>query len=247
MKQETGNREPQTGTAGAGACGPSTAPRSSFIPGSRLPVTRFQSGFTLIEVIVAFALEDMLADMEASVVMATTTVEALDAVATSARGAPAGVPVARAAEIRERLFGEFSRMPVVDAQRGAVIDEQDSATEEQARVLAGLARSPKRPPLLIGFAAFGHDTQFKGACHRRDRTQDGEGARVIEEARCGFASPAGDIDALTENLLSLARMSDTERKEMGLRGRAYNNANFNRGQLLRQLAGFLLGQDDKPL
>lgn len=55
MKQETGNREPQTGTAGAGACGPSTAPRSSFIPGSRLPVTRFQSGFTLIEVIVAFA------------------------------------------------------------------------------------------------------------------------------------------------------------------------------------------------
>lgn len=33
------------------------------------------------EVIVAFALEDMLADMEASVVMATTTDEALDAVA----------------------------------------------------------------------------------------------------------------------------------------------------------------------
>ncbi len=33
------------------------------------------------EVIVAFALEDMLADMEASVAMATTTDEALDAVA----------------------------------------------------------------------------------------------------------------------------------------------------------------------
>ena len=78
-------------------------------------------------------------------------------------------------------------------------------------------------------------------------SMDGEGARVIEEAGCGFASPAGAIDALTKNLLSLAHMSDTERNEMGLRGRAYNNANFNRGQLLRQLAGFLLGQDDKPL
>lgn len=55
MKQGTGNREPETGTAGAGACGPSTAPRGSFIPGHRLPVTRFQSGYTLIEVIVAFA------------------------------------------------------------------------------------------------------------------------------------------------------------------------------------------------
>lgn len=78
-------------------------------------------------------------------------------------------------------------------------------------------------------------------------SMDGEGARVIEEARCGFASPAGDIDALTKNLLSLTHMSDIERNEMGQRGRAYNNAKFNRGQLLRQLAGFLLGQDDKPL
>lgn len=78
---------------------------------------------------------------------------ALDTVARSARGAPAGVPVARAAEVRERLFGEFSRLPVIDAQRGAVIDEQDSATDEQARVLAGLARNQRI--MVLGGAGTG--------------------------------------------------------------------------------------------
>lgn len=78
---------------------------------------------------------------------------ALDAVARSAPAAPRGAPKARVEELREDLFGEFSRLPVIDAQRGAVIDEQNLATADQARVLAGLAKNQRI--LVLGGAGTG--------------------------------------------------------------------------------------------
>lgn len=78
---------------------------------------------------------------------------ALDAVVTDARSAPRREKVARLGDLRERLFGEFTRMPVVDAQRGAVIEEQNRATAGQARVLAALARN--RRVLVCGGAGTG--------------------------------------------------------------------------------------------
>lgn len=50
---------------------------------------------------------------------------------------------ARVDEIRERLFCEFTRLPMIDAQRGAVLEEQNHATAGQAKYLAGLAKSPR--------------------------------------------------------------------------------------------------------
>ena len=77
-------------------------------------------------------------------------------------------------------------------------------------------------------------------------SMDGEGARVVREAGCGFASPAGDARALTENLLRLYRMTPAQRAELGRRGRAYNAAHFDRETLLRQLTDFMLGQGIPP-
>ncbi|WP_326578335.1 NERD domain-containing protein [Actinacidiphila glaucinigra] len=68
---------------------------------------------------------------------------ALDAIAASARKPPVGQKLARVEDLRARLFGEFTRMPAIDAQRGAVIEEQNRATTGQARVLAALARNPR--------------------------------------------------------------------------------------------------------
>lgn len=70
-------------------------------------------------------------------------VAALDALADSAPEPPRTARLARTEELRARLFGEFTRLPVIDAQRGAVIDEQNAATDEQARVLAGLAKNER--------------------------------------------------------------------------------------------------------
>lgn len=78
---------------------------------------------------------------------------ALDSVALAAAEIPRGARAARVDELRGKLFGEFSRLPVIDAQRGAVIDEQNTATAEQARVLAGLVRNARI--LVLGGAGTG--------------------------------------------------------------------------------------------
>jgi hypothetical protein len=84
--------------------------------------------------------------------MSSTGLEdALDRVAANARTAPHGHKRARLEDLRTRLFGEFTRMPVIDAQRGAVIEEQNRATAGQARVLAALARNAR----LIVFGGAG--------------------------------------------------------------------------------------------
>lgn len=87
------------------------------------------------------------------VMTASELTRALDSVAACARQAPHRERVARMDDLRARLFGEFARMPVVDAQRGAVIEEQNRATAGQARVLAALARN--RRVLVYGGAGTG--------------------------------------------------------------------------------------------
>ena len=78
---------------------------------------------------------------------------ALDAIVVGAPHPPAGQKVARLDDLRARLFGEFTKMPVIDAQRGAVIEEQNRATAGQARVLASLARNNR--VLVYGGAGTG--------------------------------------------------------------------------------------------
>lgn len=79
--------------------------------------------------------------------------KALDTVVAQSRKAPAGKRIARVDDLRARLFGEFTRMPVLDAQRGVVLEEQNRATEDQARVLASLARNQRM--MVLGGAGTG--------------------------------------------------------------------------------------------
>ncbi|GAA1884711.1 hypothetical protein GCM10009715_33690 [Paeniglutamicibacter psychrophenolicus] len=83
----------------------------------------------------------------------TSIATVLDAVASEAQKAPSKQKLARMDDLRVRLFGEFTRMPVIDAQRGAVIEEQNRATAGQARVLAALARNQR--VLVYGGAGTG--------------------------------------------------------------------------------------------
>jgi glycosyltransferase involved in cell wall biosynthesis len=63
---------------------------------------------------------------------------------------------------------------------------------------------------------------------------DGEGARVIQESGAGFFCPAEDYELLAECVLKMFNLTNTERKEMGLRGRAYFEKHFARDNLLSQ-------------
>jgi Nuclease-related domain len=78
---------------------------------------------------------------------------ALDEVVARAPQAPARARRARMDEVRKRLFGEFTRLPRIDVQRGAVLEEQSRATAGQARYLEGLNRTPRL--IVLGGAGTG--------------------------------------------------------------------------------------------
>ncbi|MEU8800520.1 NERD domain-containing protein [Spirillospora sp. NPDC048819] len=105
---------------------------------------------------------------------------AFKAVADGAKTAPYGVRIARSDVLRARLFGEFTRMPMIDAQRGAVLEEQNRATDDQARVLSALSRNQRM--MVVGGAGTGKSLVLAEAA----KQEAGEGRSVL----ITFHSPA---------------------------------------------------------
>lgn len=68
---------------------------------------------------------------------------------------------------------------------------------------------------------------------------DGEGARVIREARAGLVGDAGDTDGLVKNVLAMAAMTPDTRQAMGHQGRAYAQREFDRDMLMDRLEHLL--------
>ncbi|HEX7690348.1 MAG TPA: glycosyltransferase family 4 protein [Burkholderiaceae bacterium] len=68
---------------------------------------------------------------------------------------------------------------------------------------------------------------------------DGEGARVIEEARAGFVAPSGNAAELARLAIALADLSAGERAQMGAQGQRYGEENFKRATLMSRLEAWL--------
>jgi glycosyltransferase involved in cell wall biosynthesis len=63
----------------------------------------------------------------------------------------------------------------------------------------------------------------------------GEGARVVQEAGAGLTPSPEDPKALANAILEMYHMPEESRRTMGLRGRGYFEAHFERGLLLERL------------
>jgi glycosyltransferase involved in cell wall biosynthesis len=68
---------------------------------------------------------------------------------------------------------------------------------------------------------------------------DGEGARIIAEAEAGFTCPTETPAALAETILKMYKLSKVDREKMGMNGRRYYEANFDRTMLLTKLEGWM--------
>ena len=64
---------------------------------------------------------------------------------------------------------------------------------------------------------------------------NGEGARLVLEAKAGLVSPAENAEALADTILQLYNMSPLDRKVMGDNGRRYYSEHFNHDILVAQL------------
>lgn len=68
---------------------------------------------------------------------------------------------------------------------------------------------------------------------------DGEGARVVEEAKAGVVCRAEDPDALVHSILALRAMNIDQRRSLGMNGRAYFEKHFDRNMLCSRLEGWM--------
>lgn len=68
---------------------------------------------------------------------------------------------------------------------------------------------------------------------------NGEGARIIEEANAGFASPAEQVLPLVENIRRMKVLSIVERSSMATSGKAYFDAHFDMHVQARRLIELL--------
>jgi glycosyltransferase involved in cell wall biosynthesis len=68
---------------------------------------------------------------------------------------------------------------------------------------------------------------------------DGEGSRVILEAKAGMVGPAGNGQALAQNVRDLTDLSPSQRKTLGDNGREYCFRHFNRSTLISSLECWL--------
>ena len=64
---------------------------------------------------------------------------------------------------------------------------------------------------------------------------NGEGARVVNEAKAGIAVPAGDSKRLSEAILNLYKLSEKEMTIYGKNGREYYEKNFKHEKLIKIL------------
>jgi glycosyltransferase involved in cell wall biosynthesis len=70
-------------------------------------------------------------------------------------------------------------------------------------------------------------------------SMNGEGARVINEARAGLTCPAGDAKSLAAAVLTLFQMPADARAQLGVNGRRYFKDHFDHNMLTEQLIGHL--------
>jgi glycosyltransferase involved in cell wall biosynthesis len=68
---------------------------------------------------------------------------------------------------------------------------------------------------------------------------DGEGAIIVNDAKCGLTSPAEDSLALSKKIKELMALDKSKRSEMGINGRAYYEKEFDRNTLLEKLEDIL--------
>ena len=71
---------------------------------------------------------------------------------------------------------------------------------------------------------------------------DGEGAKIITNAKCGYVSPAEDSITLSKTIKELIALSPDQRAIMSINARAYYKKEFDRDYLLEKLEGILISE-----
>ncbi len=64
---------------------------------------------------------------------------------------------------------------------------------------------------------------------------DGEGARIITDAKAGLICSSGNFEGLADNALTMSKLNTSELSKMGNNGKSFAGREFNRDKLISQL------------
>lgn len=70
-------------------------------------------------------------------------------------------------------------------------------------------------------------------------SMNGEGARIVTEAKAGFCSQAGNPDSLVSAIIKMYELNQSQRDELGRNGQAYFKENFDNNLLILELEKYL--------
>lgn len=73
---------------------------------------------------------------------------------------------------------------------------------------------------------------------------NGEGADIVEEAKCGLAVPAGDSSALADTIIRMSNMDKDELVAIGERGKLYCEKNFSFKDNMDKLLSLIQGEEN---
>ncbi|WP_192982277.1 glycosyltransferase family 4 protein [Pseudomonas sp. EggHat1] len=148
--------------------------------------------------------------------------------------------------IRLVLVGSGSRLPWLQAQKQAhgldnlilpgrfPMEAMPSIFERSSALLVSLNAEPifaqTIPSKIQAYLAAGRPIVA---------ALDGEGARVVHEAKAGLASPAGQVLPLVANIRSMFALSAEARAAMGGSGQAYFTEHFEMQMQTRRLTELL--------
>lgn len=149
-------------------------------------------------------------------------------------------------DIRLVLVGSGSRLPWLQAQKQAhgldnlilpgrfPMEAMPSIFERSSALLVSLNAEPifaqTIPSKIQAYLAAGRPIVA---------ALDGEGARVVHEAKAGLASPAGQVLPLVANIRSMFALSAEARAAMGGSGQAYFTEHFEMQMQTRRLTELL--------
>lgn len=109
-------------------------------------------------------------------------------------------------------------------------------------LVASLSASPD-----LGMTVPAKIASYMAAAKPLLASMDGEGARAVESAGCGFSSPAENVDDLAKNMLALYQASAAERTALGKKAFAWYQANYRRCTVLDQLENFLIPEEKRNI
>jgi len=114
------------------------------------------------------------------------------------------------------------------------IDEMPAILSQASALLVTLAKQPifalTIPSKIQAYLASGRPIIA---------SLDGEGAKIIHEASAGITVPAEDADALSNAILMLSKLSQTELDLMGENAQIFFKMHFTQGRVMRVLESYL--------